>query len=290
MFAASEYELLDFGDGRKLERFGRHVLDRPCPAAEGVPCVQRPAAWEQAVARYCRTDGDTGTWSAEGPSPDSWIVRHGATSFEMKLTPSGHVGLFPEQAEHWDWIAQQVRDAERPLNVLNLFAYTGGSTLAAAAAGAAVVHVDAAKNTVAWARRNAALSNLSDKPVRWLVDDAMKFVQRELRRGNRYDGLILDPPSYGHGSRGEPWQIDARLVELLALCAELTRGRPRFALLTCHSPGWGAAELRASLARVLASDALMECGQMRLTSADGRELDCGAFARASFAAARGPAR
>ena len=151
--------------------------------------------------------------------PERWTIAHGPLQFELKRTDFGHLGLFPEQAENWDWIAERVAAAGRPLKVLNLFAYTGGSTLAAAAAGAEVVHVDAAKNIVAWARRNAELSGLADAPIRWIAEDAMKFVKRELKRGNRYDAVILDPPSYGHGPQGEVW----RLVETPAAAAFAVR-------------------------------------------------------------------
>ncbi|MBN2296915.1 MAG: class I SAM-dependent methyltransferase, partial [Pirellulales bacterium] len=156
-----------------------------------------------------------------------------------------HVGVFPEQAVNWDWIARQVRSAGRTLNVLNLFAYTGGSTLASAAAGAQVTHVDAARNTVTWARRNAELSGLAEAPIRWIADDAVKFVRRELKRENHYDAVILDPPSYGHGARGEVWRLSNHLPKLLDMCGRLTAGSRAFMLLTCHTPGYGQNELRA---------------------------------------------
>jgi 23S rRNA (cytosine1962-C5)-methyltransferase len=210
MFASDQYELVDFGMGRKLERFGAYLLDRPTLAA-GDYVKRLPELWENVDARYTRTSGETGEWRGEVELPASWIIRHEPFALEIKPTPFGHLGVFPEQAENWDWIGERVHAFiaahERRPKVLNLFAYTGGSTLAAATAGAEVVHVDAAANTVAWARRNAEVSGLSDAPIRWIVEDARRFVDRELRRGNRYDMVIADPPAYGHGPKGETWQI-----------------------------------------------------------------------------------
>jgi 23S rRNA (cytosine1962-C5)-methyltransferase len=286
MFDPAQYQLLDFGDGRKLEQFGELVLDRPSPAAEGV-APARSQLWRRAAARYERGGGDRGEWRGVDELPVDWVVAHGPVRFELKLTEFGHVGLFPEQAENWDWIAEQVygaaqvRGAARPVKVLNLFAYTGGSTLAAAAAGAEVVHVDAAENTVAWARRNAQHSGLAGAPIRWIAEDAVKFVRRELKRGNRYDAVILDPPSYGHGPRGEVWRLAEDLPALLSDCAELTSRTRQFMLLTCHSPlvepdlvrqllesAFGGRRAAAVLARRVA-----------LESLSGGRLDCGVMAR-----------
>lgn len=279
MFDQDQYQLLDFGDGRKLERFGAYVLDRPSPAAEGFQPASS-ASW-QASARFERGDGESGVWRPKDALPERWTIRHGKIAFELKGTEFGHLGIFPEQAENWDWIARQVERAKRPLKVLNLFAYTGGSTLAAAAAGAEVVHVDAARNTVAWARRNAALSGLEAAPVRWIAEDAMKFVRRELKRGNGYDAVILDPPSYGHGPAGEVWKINEHLLPLLEACGKLTEGRRAFMLLSCHAPGIGPAELSAYLA-----DAVFgHCGaggkasELTIEAANGRRLPAGVVAR-----------
>lgn len=211
MFAADQYELIDFGLGRKLERFGPYVLDRPALAAADF-AKRLPDLWKEAHARYERTNGDQGIWHSAAALPERWTIRHEPFALEIKPTPFGHVGVFPEQAENWDWIAEKIHafaaaEPNRRPRVLNLFAYTGGSTLAAAAAGAEVVHVDAAANTVAWARRNAELSGLAAAPIRWIVEDARKFVDRELRRGNKYVMVIADPPAYGHGPKGESWQI-----------------------------------------------------------------------------------
>jgi 23S rRNA (cytosine1962-C5)-methyltransferase len=225
--------------------------------------------------------GEQGVWENRAKSLEPWTVQHGTVTFELKPTPFGHVGLFPEQAENWDWIAEQVRRARRPLKVLNLFAYTGGSTLAAAAAGAEVVHVDAAKNVVEWARRNALHSHLAEAPIRWIAEDARKFVQRELRRGNRYDAVILDPPSYGHGTGGEAWKLERDLLPLLAGCGELTADSRAFMLLTCHSPNFGAAELQAAMADAVFGTC--QCGAIAkplfLRTEDGRKLSAGVAAR-----------
>ncbi len=282
MFDSDQYSLLDFGDGRKLERFCDIVLDRPSPAAEHVKKVV-PEQWQAATARYQRaTGGKTtqGKWSA-AELPSTWTVQHSSATFELKVTDFGHVGLFVEQAENWDWIAKQTGRHGRKLKVLTLFAYTGGSTLAAAAAGAEVTHVDSSKSVVTWARRNAALSGLEDAPIRWLVEDCSKFVQRELNRGNYYDAVILDPPSYGHGTKGESWKLSRDLMPLLEACAELTSKSRAFLLLTCHSPGYGAAELSACLEDTFFGHCQTGAQAKRLAipSADGRKLDAGAVAR-----------
>jgi 23S rRNA (cytosine1962-C5)-methyltransferase len=294
------YELLDFGGGRKLERFGALVLDRPSPAAEGAPQYGREL-WERAAARFQGTRTGDGLWNPDPPmwAPREWYFTHeGQSQLQLRLDalPSGQVGVFPEQRESWEWIARQAARRSAlssrpkgglasmhtpPLRVLNLFAYTGGSTLAAAAAGAQVVHVDAARSIVERARENAALSNLADRPLRWIAEDAMKFCQRELRRGNRYDAVILDPPSYGHGPKGEPWKFDKHLLPLLALCGELTAESRKFVLVTCHTPGVGPAELAAYLAEGIFG----HCGQppasgeLYLAASDGRRLPSGVFAR-----------
>jgi len=285
MFAPETYQLLDFGSGRKLERFGRYVFDRPAPAADGAHRRQAER-WSRADARYQRDAGNAGRWSCATPVDEVWSVRHRELTFELKLTEFGQLGLFPEQAENWDWIARQVRDADRPLKVLNLFAYTGASTLSAAAAGAEVVHVDAAANVVAWARRNAEASGLAEAPIRWITEDASKFVRRELKRGNHYDAVILDPPSYGHGPRGETWKLEEQLGELLANCLELTARSRRFMLLTCHSGEW--AQSASLLKFILAEEPkLRETGKLSghdlyLVSAAKERLHCGAAARWSL--------
>lgn len=273
-----DYELIDFGAGRKLERFGEVLLDRPCPTAEGLTQA-KPQAWtDESVCRFAGDRAANGKWRR---TFDEFTLSAGEATFELTPLPSGQIGLFPEQLENWQWIAKQCRRAEQPTRVLNLFAYTGGSTLAAAAAGAEVTHVDAAKSMVARARKNAELSGLAESPIRWIVEDALKFCRREVKRGNSYDAVILDPPSYGHGPKGESWSIKRDLLPLLELCGQLTEASRQFILCTCHTPGIGAAELSAYL-----SDGIFgHCGQppkvgtLYLSTADGRKLPSGDFAR-----------
>jgi 23S rRNA (cytosine1962-C5)-methyltransferase len=286
MIVWPDYELIDFGDGRKLERFGAWILDRPCPAALGMK-KEQSAAWRQATATFEGARAADGQWT---PAVERWDVCDvdvdvplGAPSaMRLKLAPlpSGQVGMFPEQHACWTWLAAQTRRHRSP-SVLNLFGYTGGSTLAAASGGAEVVHVDAAKSMVDRARQNAAASEFAERPIRWIVEDALKFCQREAKRGNRYDAVVLDPPTYGHGPKGEAWQVKRDLLPLLELCGELTERRPKFALVTCHTPGIGPAELSAYLADGLFG----HCGQpprtgeLYLESTDGRRLPSGVFAR-----------
>lgn len=287
MFDFNQYELLDFGRGRRLERFGGWTLDRPCPTAENA-AKSNPGVWRDVHARFIRGENEEGRWE-NGPAkavsaeemPASWTIAHGGLRLELKLSPAGQVGVFPEQAENWEWIAARIKDAGRAIRVLNLFAYTGGSTLAAAAAGAEVTHVDAARNTVAWARRNAELSGLGGAAIRWIADDAVKFVRRELARGNNYDAVILDPPSYGHGARGEVWRLAKHLPKLLGMCGELLAGRGSFMLLTCHTPGYGPERLQAMLEEALGREAVagrLSGEQLCLKAATGKRLPSGASA------------
>lgn len=290
MFTSEHYQLLDFGHGRKLERFEQLVLDRPCPAADDFD-MATPAAWRAAAARYerdaidhrsvQRSEAERGVWKPADATASTWTIEHVPFRLELRATEFGHLGVFPEQADNWDWIARQVQRAGRPLKVLNLFAYTGGSTLAAAAAGAEVVHVDAARTSVAWARRNAQLSGLAVAPIRWIVDDARKFVRRELKRGNAYDAVILDPPTYGHGTKGEVWKLAEHLPALLADCGELTAASRQFMLLSCHAPGIGPAELEAYLADAIFGHcaAGVRAAALSLSTPDGRRLPSGVVAR-----------
>ncbi|MEX0937996.1 MAG: class I SAM-dependent methyltransferase [Pirellulales bacterium] len=272
------YELLDFGDARKLERFGDWVLDRPCPAADCA--AAHPEAWSLANARFDRSDAQAGTWTPAGALPEAWIVQLGSVVLELKPNEFGHVGVFPEHAASWAWLAKHIRASGRPIKVLNLFAYTGGATLAAAAAGAQVVHVDAARNVVAWARRNAAHSGLAEAAIRWIVEDVPKFVRREVRRGNAYDAVLLDPPSYGHGPKGQPWHLEAHLPDLLEDCSHLTQGRLTLVHLSCHTPGFEGPRLKSLLEYTFsfADAGRIEAGALALQTTDGRVLDAGSFA------------
>lgn len=236
MFEPNEYELLDFGAGRRLERLGGIIVDRPAPAVSHL-ARQRPASWRQAQLSY---DVDT-HWI--GNEPAGWRVQWRGMTLHLKPTATGQVGVFPEQALTWRWIAKWLEAGPQP-QVLNLFAYTGGSTLAAAMAGASVVHVDAAKPVVQWARENARASGLQEAPVRWITDDVRKFCLRELKRRRRYALVILDPPSYGHGSKGQPWKFERDLPELFETIAGLLVEGRAACILTWHSTGVGQRDMR----------------------------------------------
>ncbi len=251
--AEMSYALLDFGDSRRLDRFGTVILDRPAPGAADVPVLD-PSAWTTAHARFGRAAGadDLAGWEPADALPSTWQVVVGGLRLELRPTPAGQVGLFPEHAELAAWAAECADLAGarlgRPPEVLNLFAYTGLVTLALARAGARVVHVDASRPAVAWARRNATGAGLGDAPIRWIVEDARAFVAREGRRGRRYDGVVLDPPTYGHAPGGGPaWRIETDLGDLLAGCAALTGPAPAFFLLTAHTTGLATGELRAAV-------------------------------------------
>ncbi|MCE9544756.1 MAG: class I SAM-dependent methyltransferase [Planctomycetia bacterium] len=280
MFRKDQYQLLDFGNGRRLERFGQFVLSRPCPVAEGVS-PSEPLLWQKADADYVRREPEGGNWRSKKAMPLSWPIQYGKLTFELKLTDFGHVGIFPEQAVNWDWINRQIKSAGEPLRILNLFAYTGGATMAAAAAGAEVVHVDSAQNTVLWARRNTEASGLGDASIRWITEDATKFVTRELKRKNTYHGVILDPPTYGHGPKGEVWKIQEHLKPLLEMCAELMAEHGRFVLLSCHTTKLLPAELEGMLSGTFAESKgrKIESGGLALTTSDGRQLAGGIASR-----------
>lgn len=272
----SDLELLDCGGGRRLERFGPVLVDRPAPAADWLPRLP-PAEWRRATLRWGK-----GAWVGDAPR-DPWPVRSNGMVLECRPAAGGQLGVFPEHAATWAWLDRAVRAAAervgRAPEVLSLFGYTGGATLACARAGARVAHVDASRPAVAWARRNALLSGLDGAPVRWLVDDARAFVRRERRRGHRYDGLVVDPPSYGHGTGA--WHIEEHLEALLADLAALTGPRPAFVLLSAHTPGYDGDRLAALVREHLGSAATGE--PLVLVSRAGSRLPLGAWAR-------GPAR
>ena len=231
----SDYAVLDCGGGEKVEQWGANILVRPDPQAIW-PRTEGEAAWHNAGAVYHRSRTGGGEWEIR-KLPAQWAISYKELTFQLKPMAFKHTGLFPEQAANWDFIMEQIRGAGRPVKVLNLFAYTGGATLAAAAAGAAVCHVDASKGMTGWARENAASAGLADKPIRWIVDDCKKFVQRELRRGNTYDAIIMDPPSYGRGPSGETWKIEEDVADFIALAMQLLSDRPLFALISSYSTG-----------------------------------------------------
>lgn len=279
MLGPQGYELVDFGEGRRLERFGPWCLDRPCPSVRRLP-RKHAAAWAAADARFERTGPTAGRWTLARPVPLRWVLRHGPLVFELKRTDFGHVGFFPEQSPHWEWLLAELATAG-PLRVLNLFGYTGGATLAAAAAGAEVTHVDAAANVVAWAQRNAQLSGLSGAAVRWVVEDVRKFVRAEVWAGSRYDGLILDPPSFGRGPHGQVWRLADHLPWLLRQCPRLLSESPRFVLLTCHTRGYSARRLARMLAKALCplGEGRLLAERMAIPSAAGGNLPSGVAVR-----------
>ena len=231
-----DYKIIDPSDGDKLESWGAKTLVRPAP-----PIIwktpRKTDLWEKADAVYHRSSKGGGEWEYRKRLPENWNISYGDLKFIIRPTGFKHTGLFPEQAVNWDFMADKIRSAGREIKVLNLFAYTGGATLACANAGAQVSHVDASKGMVQWARENAAASGLSDKPIRWLVDDCLKFVQREIRRGNRYDAVVMDPPSYGRGPGGEVWKLEDCIYDLVKTCSEVLSDKPLFFLLNSYTTG-----------------------------------------------------
>jgi 23S rRNA (cytosine1962-C5)-methyltransferase len=277
-----DYELIDAGGGARLERFGPHITDRPHGGAYGER--RDPERWADADLRFDRDGGWSGP--AAPAARDGWTATIGDVAMELRPTESGQVGCFPEHAAMLPWLLERVelRRATAPggalaVRVLHLFAYTGLATSSLAAAGAAVAHVDAARPAVAWARRNAAANGLADAPIRWLVDDARAFAARERRRGSRYEGIVLDPPTYGHGASGHPWRLEADLDPLLDVCRALL-SPDGFVLLTAHTEHLGADQLAARLGRGLRRPgSAIETGDLRLEATSGASLGLGAFAR-----------
>ncbi|MCH5276121.1 MAG: class I SAM-dependent methyltransferase [Lachnospiraceae bacterium] len=230
-----EYEVLDTSSGEKLERWGDYILVRPDPQVIW-STPHEHEGWKKKNAHYHRSSKGGGEWEFIS-LPNEWSIHYRSLTFHLKPFSFKHTGLFPEQAVNWDWFSELIRNANRPIKVLNLFAYTGGATLSAAAAGAQVTHVDASKGMVTWAKENAAASGLSDAPIRWLVDDCVKFVEREIRRGNHYDGIIMDPPSYGRGPKGEIWKIEDNIWPFIELSTQLLSKQPLFFLINSYTTG-----------------------------------------------------
>lgn len=265
------YELLDSGSFQKLERFGKVVLSRPCAQAVWRQTLPK-SDWQKVTATFFRDGGNQ--WRGREHLPETWSIEVDGTKFQLSSTDFGHLGIFPEQRDQWRRIrevcAQYARRAGRPARVLNLFAYSGGSTLAAAHAGAEVCHVDASKGMVDWARKNAALNGLDDRPVRWIVDDVTKFLERELRRERQYDLLILDPPSYGRGAKGEVFKIENDLPPLLSLLGKLMSPEPLGVLLSCHTPELTPISLHHLLQQQFGRHGgKVEHGEMQLRGANG---------------------
>ena len=231
-----DYELLDCSDGERLERWGDVILIRPDPQVIWKTPKKHPM-WKKANARYLRSSTGGGHWEILRKTPDAWRIDYKELGLNVKTMGFKHTGIFPEQAVNWDYTAELIRNAGRPVKVLNLFSYTGGATVACLKAGAQVVHVDASKGMVNWAKENAAASHVADRPVRWIVDDCIKFVQREIRRGNKYDIIIMDPPSYGRGPGGEVWKLEDEVYGFVELCTEVLSDDPIMMLINSYTTG-----------------------------------------------------
>ncbi len=275
----NEYELLDSGHGRKLERFGKVTLDRPCAQAVWNP--SQPGLWKQADAFFTRKQGLE--WRGREKLPDSWIAEVKGVKMKLSTTDFGHLGVFPETRAMWGWIRETLKKetAQRreSLNFLNLFAYSGGATLAAAQGGAHCCHVDASKGMVAWARENAKLNGLEDRPIRWIVDDVNKFLTREIKRGRRYDAILLDPPSFGRGKGGELYKIENALLETLQLVRKVMSDQPSFLYLTSHTPGFTPIVLK-NLIQKLLGEGQLDSGEMLLTGKESTlDVPSGTWAR-----------
>lgn len=275
-----EYELLDASDGERLERWGKYILVRPDPQIIWKNTREHPL-WKKADGIYRRSSGGGGGW-VKSKMPEQWSVGYGDLNFRIKPMGFKHTGLFPEQAANWDWFSKLIKNADRPIKVLNLFAYTGGATMAAAKAGAQVVHVDASKGMVAMAKENAQLCGLSDAPIRYIVDDCKKFVEREIRRGNKYDGIIMDPPSYGRGPNGEVWKLEDNIDELITLVSQVLSDEPLFFLVNSYTTGLSPMTMGYIVDLKVTSryGGYTEAGELGLkVSQSGLVLPCGASTR-----------
>ena len=276
----NDYEVIDCSGGEKLERWGDYLLIRPDPQVIwDTPRTAR--GWKKPNGHYHRSSRGGGEWEFFD-LPEQWSVRYRDLTFHLKPFSFKHTGLFPEQAANWDWFGALIRDAGRPIRVLNLFAYTGGATLAAARAGASVTHVDASKGMVTWAKENARASGLGEAPIRWIVDDCVKFVERELRRGNHYDAVIMDPPSYGRGPKGEIWKIEESIHPFIRLCARLLSDQPLFFLVNSYTTGLAPSVLTYLMSTEIlpAHGGQVTSGELGLpVSGNGLILPCGASGR-----------
>ena len=276
----TDYEVMDTGDGEKLERWGSIILRRPDP--QTIWPKGREAMWKQAQAHYHRSDRGGGEWEFLEKLPERWTVSHGILRFYVRPTGFKHTGLFPEQAANWNWMSGLIgMSGRKDLRILNLFGYTGGATLACAAAGAHVTHVDAAKGMVQWAKENRELSRLPETSFRWIVEDALRFVQREIRRGNRYDGILMDPPSYGRGPSGEVWTLENELYGLIETSARALSEEPLFFLINSYTTGFQASVLSNMLEKCVVSryGGTVDCEELCLPVTTGGVLPCGASGR-----------
>ncbi|MCR8842876.1 class I SAM-dependent methyltransferase [Paenibacillus sp. SC116] len=276
-----DYELIDTGNGEKLERWGDVVLRRPDPQIIW-PISNENHQWKNVHGHYYRSSAGGGQWDMKKPVPERWSIQYRDLKFHIKPTSFKHTGLFPEQAVNWAWMMDKIANANRPIKVLNLFAYTGGATLACASAGAEVCHVDAAKGMVQWAKENAQLSGLADRPIRFITDDVFKFVQREQRRGNKYDAIIMDPPSYGRGPNGETWKLEESLYPFLEFCTTIMSDNPLFMLINSYTTGLSPTVLDNLLTMTMKKryEGKITCGEIGLPITNsGMVLPCGILGR-----------
>ena len=279
----TEYKLIDASDGMRLESWSGHILVRPDPQVIWKDC-KKSGLWQKADAKYNRSSNGGGAWEKKNLSDEEWITEYAPLGIKFVTRPMNfkHTGVFPEQAVNWDWMHKLIKNADREIKVLNLFAYTGGATLACAKAGAAVCHVDAAKGMVAQARKNASLSGLENAPIRWIVDDCRKFVEREIRRGNKYDAIIMDPPSYGRGPSGEVWRLEDNIYEFVKLCSELLSDKPLFVLINSYTTGLSPSTMGYILKMTVADrvGGVVSCDEVGLPiEVSGGALPCGAASR-----------
>lgn len=284
MFMAQDwkdYEVLDTGGGEKLERWGNVVLRRPDPQIIW-PLRQETTEWKQAAGHYHRSSSGGGQWDMKSTLPERWTISYDKLRFHIRPTNFKHTGLFPEQAVNWRWMMDKIQSANRPIKVLNLFGYTGGATVAAAYAGAEVCHVDAAKGMVQWCKENVQLSGLENRPVRFITDDVFKFVQREQRRGNKYDAIIMDPPSYGRGPNGEMWKLENDLFPFIEFCTTILSNNPLFMLVNSYTAGLSPTVIHNILSMALSRKfgGTITSGEIGLPiTASGLTLPCGILGR-----------
>lgn len=276
-----DYEVIDTGDGEKLERWGDIILRRPDPQIIW-PAGADKKLWNDVHGHYHRSSSGGGEWEMKKSIPDRWTISYGDLKFYLRPTNFKHTGLFPEQAANWSWMMDKIKNANRPIKVLNLFAYTGGATVAAASAGASVVHVDAAKGMVQWAKENLTLSGIGDSPVRFITDDVFKFVQREQRRGNKYDAIIMDPPSYGRGPGGEMWKLEQSLYPFVESCLSILSDQPLFFLINSYTTGLSPSVLSNILSMTVKKKygGTISAGELGLPiTKSGFNLPCGILGR-----------
>ena len=276
-----EYKLLDMAEGQKLERWGEVILARPDPQIIWKE-KNFPKQWKEINATYYRSKTGGGSWEFKKKMPNSWQVHYKQLTFNIKPMGFKHTGLFPEQAVNWDWMIQKIKSAKREIKVLNLFAYTGGATVACLSAGASVCHVDSSKGMTTWAKENVVSSGLQDRSVRFIIDDVVKFVNREIRRGNQYDAIIMDPPSYGRGAKGEVWQFENNIYDLVTLCAKVLSNQPLFFLINSYTTGISSMVLQNILSMTINKQhkGKLECGEIGIPMENAKlVLPCGIYGR-----------